>query len=52
MTKAELEEIGQREEYLQIKDNPNKDRVTQLILIGVKMDKALITTLLDQALVV
>jgi len=51
-TKQELEMNGQREEYLEIKDRPNKDRVTQLVIIWVKMDKEHICQLLDKALLV
>jgi hypothetical protein len=51
-TKQELEESEQREEYLAIKHLPNKDRVTQLVLIGVEMSQEQITALLDTALVV
>lgn len=51
-TKQELEMNGQREEYLEIKDRPNKDRVTQLVIIWVKMDKEHICQLLDKALIV
>jgi G3E family GTPase len=32
-TREELEESGQREEYMKIKDLPNKDRVIQLVII-------------------
>jgi G3E family GTPase len=49
-TKQELEMNGQREEYLEIKDRPNKDRVTQLVIIWVKMDRDHIAELLDTAL--
>ena len=49
-TKEELEINWQREEYLAIKDRPNKDRVTQLVIIWVKMDENTIVNLLDNAL--
>lgn len=49
-TKQELQESGQRDEYLKIKDHPNKDRLTQIVLIGVKMDKDIVTDILDKAL--
>lgn len=49
-TKQELEMNWQREEYLTIKDKPNKDRVIQLVVIWVKMDKKVISDLLDKAL--
>lgn len=49
-TKEELEMNGQREEYLEIKDRPHKDRIIQLVIIWVKMDKKIITDLLDKAL--
>jgi G3E family GTPase len=49
-TREELEESGQREEYMKIKDLPNKDRVIQLVIIWVKMDKDAIAQLLDTAL--
>jgi hypothetical protein len=32
-TRTKLEETGQREEYLAVKDTPNKDRITQLVII-------------------
>lgn len=51
MTRQELEMNGQWEEYLEIKDLPNKDRIIQLVIIWVKMDKYLIISLLDNALV-
>lgn len=50
-TKQELETNGQREEYLSIKDTPNQDRVIQLVIIGVDVDKDQIEQLLDNALV-
>lgn len=50
-TKQELEMNGQREEYLEIKDRPQKDRVTQLVIIGVNINKDTISDRLDQALV-
>ncbi len=50
-TKQELETNGQREEYLNIKDTPNQDRVIQLVIIGVDVDKNQIEQLLDNALV-
>lgn len=50
-TKQELELNGQREEYLEIKDRPQKDRVTQLVIIGVDINKDTISDRLDQALV-
>ena len=50
-TKQELEMNGQREEYLEIKDRPHKDRVTQLVIIWVKMNKENISQLLDKALI-
>jgi G3E family GTPase len=49
-TKEELEMNGQREEYLEIKDRPHKDRIIQLVIIWVKMDKENIAKLLDTAL--
>lgn len=50
-TKQELELNGQREDYLEIKDRPEKDRVTQLVIIGVHIDQKTISNRLDQALV-
>lgn len=50
-TKEELESTGQREEYLQIKDLPGQDRVVQIVIIGVKIDKDQIIQLLDSALI-
>jgi hypothetical protein len=42
---------GQREEYLDVKDRPNKDRIIQLVIIGVNIDKDKIIDRLDQALI-
>jgi G3E family GTPase len=50
-TKQELEMNGQREEYLDVKDRPNKDRIIQLVIIGVNIDKDKIIDRLDQALI-
>ncbi len=50
-TKEELEMNGQREEYLEIKDRPHKDRIIQLVIIWVKMDKENISKLLDTVLI-
>lgn len=50
-TKQELEMNGQRDEYLEIKDRPHQDRVTQLVIIWVKMNKENISQLLDIALI-
>lgn len=50
-TKQELEMNGQREEYLEIKNRPQKDRVTQLVIIGVDLDKQYVSDRLDQALI-
>ncbi len=50
-TKQELEMNGQREEYQKVKDQPHKDRVTQLIIIGVEMKQDIIVTLLDAVLI-
>ena len=49
-TQQELEENGQREEYQKIKDRPYKDRVIQLVIIWVNIEKDIIVTLLDTAL--
>ncbi len=50
-TKQELEMNGQREEYQKVKDQQHKDRVTQLVIIGVEMKQDIIVTLLDAALI-
>ncbi len=50
-TPKELKMNGQREEYQKVKDQPHKDRVIQLVVIGVKMDKDVVAELLDTALV-
>jgi hypothetical protein len=50
-TQQELQESGQREEYQKVKDQPHKDRVTQLVIIGVEMKQDIIVTLLDAALI-
>jgi G3E family GTPase len=51
-TKQELEMNGQRKEYLEIKDRPHKDRLIQLVIIWVQMDKESIAHLLDTALII
>lgn len=50
-TQQELQESGQREEYQKVKDQQHKDRVTQLVIIGVEMKQDIIVTLLDAALI-
>ena len=42
---------GQREEYQRVKDQLHKDRVIQLVIIGVEMKQDEIIRLLDTALV-
>lgn len=49
-TKQELELNGQREEYCAVQHLQQKDRIIELVIIGVDMDRVHIEQLLDKAL--